>query len=660
MLKKRLGAPIALILLTLVVVYSADAWSGPEAASRYPDRQIALYTEQGISPARAIESLDLQTAVAKAQLTERFVEALGKDYAGAWFEPADATYHVGVTSQSSRDVASRLARQAGIGRVVETPVRSTWAELVDAQERWNEKIESLLASDMAKTGIGASHNAVEVALSSEVPVSRLVRLKQEAATDGVTVLIQTEAPSQFGLDEKATTCEEPFTTKKALCEPTLVAGAGITLNDEEHTLCTAGPMLIKGRETYVLTAGHCFGKNTDEDGSEIEDLTVESEYPSVEGKKEVGQEGKWYENKDRDIAEVKIKRPDSPFVAALPTPVPALLALWVKKAKEPAKIERALVPAEKEEVCHSGARSGEHCGEIGKLNVALGGTEHLVEATACSDKGDSGGPYFRKTPGAGYSVLGTEVGGPGDCIGGSPPYKNYFEPLKDVSTPGYGTLSTFNHRLLTMFNEKRVPRLGKANGEALGKKGFSSKSSSVTFETTAGAKFSCSASTGTGEATGTEAGTTKLTFTGCAGFAGECKTASAAKGEVVLSAKYSLPFIDIGEEKVGFVLELSETSLECLCPSTGVTMEKLKLRGSAIGVATPVNKAVTSPGVFTIAFSQSTGIQSPTKYENEKGEAVTKNLELEGSGGIAFGFTQTGLSGKNELLFEEEAELEAP
>lgn len=66
------------------------------------------------------------------------------------------------------------------------------------------------------------------------------------------------------------------------------------------------------------------------------------------------------------------------------------------------------------QVCRSGSTTGRHCGAVTATDVtanyASGPVTGLSLTTACSDGGDSGGPFV-----AGTSAVGTLSGGSGDC-----------------------------------------------------------------------------------------------------------------------------------------------------------------------------------------------------------------------------------------------------
>ena len=280
--------------------------------------------------------------------------------------------------------------------------------------------------------------------------------RQAAATNG-RVVVSVEPPSTLRFELQAT-CESPFTTVRPYCEKTLVSGVGIKT---PVLTCTAGPMLISGNETYMLTAGHCFGIATIlAAGENFTSLLITSAYQAGGGQLEIGKEGKRYNNKERDMGEVKIKRTatTSLFLQALPTPLPALVTEWTASAAAPHAVNGVEAAAVGQTVCHQGQTSGEQCGTVLRLNVEFAETDHLVETSACGEGGDSGGPYFFRTGSGEVRMEGVHIGGTPNCPRG-PTTRTGFEPLIDGpgTALGFGILSTFaGQQLLTTANENRT------------------------------------------------------------------------------------------------------------------------------------------------------------------------------------------------------------
>jgi hypothetical protein len=458
---------MALAIAAATVAALAHGSEGTASApGGAPDPQVQALTRMGISPERATQTIAVQSEVASAELGGKISAALGDSYAGVWFQPAQARFYIGVTSAASRTVAERVVAGSGVaaGDVVIQQVRSTWLQLLTAQEQWNGKHATLRENLQATTGILPQDNAVRVELSSSIPAAVRSALEDEAAGANVDFLIDAVPKTQLGEERREKkTCDSIFIKMAAFCEVAITSGVGLYLGAGFRTKCTAGPVLISGNETYMLTAGHCFGDSTPAGGfSGIK--VVKSEYPNTIGqKKEIGNAVVWYANKERDMATVKVTLPPvGEFSEGLPTPVPALIAEWGKaKPATPhavdgqQKVENLMSGAT---VCFDGQTSGEHCGVIKATNIGSI-TEHLVETTACTEDGDSGAPFFFRTTSGEILMIGMLVtGGAEECWKPSPVYKTNFEPLIGLrgEIAKYGILETFTGRsLLTVANETR-------------------------------------------------------------------------------------------------------------------------------------------------------------------------------------------------------------
>jgi hypothetical protein len=535
--------------VVVAVAAAATLTASASASSHLPSNrsnEVTVLTNLGISPSRALQSLGLQDAVAATHLVSRIEGALASRYAGVWFEPSAAKFHVGVTSGASARTARRVAGQAGLSAsVVTTPVRSTWAALAAAQERWNGRLAALIDRGDAGTGIDVQGNAVAITLSTSIAPAERAALQRKADAASVNTFIRVIPPTPPHSATEAA-CKAPFVAEKAYCEKTIVSGVGVAPGTTEPE-CTAGPMLIQGNETFMLTAGHCFGGLAPTTGETIT-VKVTSEYPTGGGQKEIGKEGTRFRDENRDTAEVKVARPGS-FSEALPDPVPALMAEWSVKPAIPHGVEgvkaaEVVVPAQV--ICHEGMKTGEQCGTVLLLNVAASGVlaKHLVETSACSEGGDSGGPYFFRTSTKEVLMMGTHVGkGTGDAAGcpqtGSS--RTVIEPLLDIpGATGLAILSTFSGQsLLTTSNEMR-PGSSKFKFTTSGK--LVAKALSTQVLTTSAGKVECtglSAAEGTsGSVSATEL-TITVQYTGCTAF-GLAATVSPAQYTLTSSGFVSL------------------------------------------------------------------------------------------------------------------------
>jgi hypothetical protein len=465
----RAGAILGVVVLALAAAWATAYALGPDgqasASGAPPDPQIEALTRMGISPERANEAIAVQSEVVSTELASKITAALGDSYAGVWFQPAEAKFYIGVTSAVGRKTAEQVVAKSGVaaGVVVIQQVRSTWLELLAVQEQWTKKLAKLRANSQAGTAIVTQNNAVRIELSSSISAAERTALENEAAAANVNVIISVVPPAQLHPGEDAVTCSATFKSEKTYCEKTIVAGVSIGIGTEAK-VCTAGPMLIAGRETYMLTTGHCFGTSSPAGGTS-ETIAVKSEYPSGGGLKEIGNEVTWVKKTERDMAIVKVKLPPGGgFAENLPTPVPALMAEWgIANPATPhvvngqAKAETLGVGAM---VCHEGMVGGEHCGVIKALNVTSGSlTEHLVETTGCAEAGDSGGPWFSRSGGE-ILILGIHVASVAERRCNNPPViGTLFEPLVGLKNlEQYSILGTFTGKsLLTTANENRCP-----------------------------------------------------------------------------------------------------------------------------------------------------------------------------------------------------------
>ncbi len=546
----------ARILVGIVVLALAAAWTtayvpGPDgnaSASGTPlDPQIEALASIGISPEQAGRAIAVQSEVASTQLANKIIDALGDSYAGVWFQPAQAKFYIGVTSAAARNKAERVLAESQIaaGSVVILQVRSTWGELIAAQEKWNARLAKLLAGSQARTGILTQYNAVAIDLSSSIPSAERAALESEATAGNVNVQIGVLPPSQLSVQDNAN-CTTKFVKANAFCERTIVAGVGI--GQTSRAECSAGPMLVSGTETFMLTAGHCFGTSSPMGGYSTT-IAVKSEYPSGGGLREIGNGVTWVKKTERDMAIVKVKDTGS-FGAGLPTPVPAVMAEWgLANAGTPHAVNGQENPESVmsgQTVCHEGVVGGEKCGVIKALNRTSGSrTEHLVETTACGEGGDSGGPYFFRTGTGEILILGIEIASVGGRCNEAAPRNTLFEPLIGLSgLTQFGILGTFTGKsLLTAANQRRGVLFDSTNGESTS---GTAKTGKIII-TDEGATVECESATGTWKLPTTESSETvnihinastgkPAGWTGCKASLGaaeisECELQEKIKGE---------------------------------------------------------------------------------------------------------------------------------
>jgi hypothetical protein len=634
-------AVLGLAAATVIGVASAPAL----AASSEMD----VLTQQGISPARAEQALAVQGRVAETELVRRIERVLADAYAGVWFEPAAAKFHVGVTSDASGQAVTRLVARAGLtADVVVTTVRSTWNELIAAQNEWNRRLARLFANADVTTAIDPERNAVSVTLSSSVSSSERAAIIDGAEKARANILVSTASSPKLRLVSEAT-CEARFTASRAFCERTLVAGVGISIEGQVQPTCTAGPMLIEGNETYMLTAGHCFGEERTVLNENFARVKVTSEYPAGGGAKEIGNEGTRYLDNVRDMAEVKILRPGS-FSQALPTPVPALVTEWTESPRTPHAVEGVEAAILRQTICHEGMATGEQCGEVTALNITAENGEHLVETSACSAGGDSGGPYFTRAGGR-LLMVGMHKGRPArttpGCGEANP--RTDFEPLLDLrGAAGFGILSTFaGQSLLTTANETRPRGLPDISITLCAPNCASSYPLHLNYLSNT-VRTKLEAATGSvlsgeglhvlyliGELTAL--GTFRAIFLKVVKGTEKCFNQGVeANGEVLTEGSFHIVYTSLAGSTQGLQLgvlylikELTGTT-EISCPTSATNV---KVRGSMIGALNLKGTAESSQltGISSV-LKGSLGKQSFRAYWNDAGTGLLAKLESNVSG----------------------------
>lgn len=346
------------------------------------------------APERSSSAAEAEAAISRANLGAQMEAALGDAFGGVWFEPATARMHVGVTSPASRGAAETLAARTGLAELVALiPVDSTWAELLAAQRRWNERLADLFARAEVKTSVAPDWNAVRVVLGSEVALSRRAELEREASAAAVDVSIEVAPRSHFRLRPLAR-CDA-FKASAAYCNPTIVAG--VTIQRENGGLCTAGPAAMpqshtKPTDTYVLTAGHCIANG----GGNGKKWYAYPKGAKEEKEREQLGLAEQHINKEMDVGAIKVDNPGY-WAAKGFTPVEPTIAPWEEAEPEPYAVKGQNKPMKEVETCFSGQTTGTSCGTIKETNQTIEGVEKLVEVEkATAAGGDSGAPWYTK------------------------------------------------------------------------------------------------------------------------------------------------------------------------------------------------------------------------------------------------------------------------
>jgi hypothetical protein len=189
-------------------------------------------------------------------------------------------------------------------------------------------------------------------------------------------------------------------------------------------------------------------------------------------------------------------------------------------------------------------------------------------------------------------------------------------------------------------------------GTILGKKNFTSKSGEVKIEATGGTTIKCKESTASGSVVATEYAEETIHYKGCKSSEVACSGGKEAKAEELvvllglLTRRKSQPE---GEELL--LVSIREEHFQGGVFTFECGKEKRELRGGYLVAAGASGKFAK---VFTFSAQQEKGKQIPLEYETEEEkEKVKATLEVSKAGK----FEQAGLSSKEEVTFEEEAEF---
>lgn len=177
---------------------------------------------------------------------------------------------------------------------------------------------------------------------------------------------------------------------------------------------------------------------------------------------------------------------------------------------------------------------------------------------------------------------------------------------------------------------------------------FTGTSGAGTLQTVGGSKVTCTSDHVKGTLLNSTEDEAEVTFLGCTGpFGASCTTAGQAT-RVILTSTLKSELVNLVGGGVGVLLTPKTAGglfaeFSCL----GVV---IKVRGSLVGVATPVGVEQTTG---TLTFTQSGGKQTPSKYELN-GELKTAKLETSVGGGA---FEESGESTTESLTFAQAVEV---
>jgi Trypsin len=436
-LYRLLAISLLIVLLTAAV---ADAESladsqNSEASAGVQAIQIAnLESRLGLDSVAAARAIAVENSV--GELPATIEEALGDSYAGTWFDPWHGTFDIGIASSTEQAVPTvrhLLAEQGIESTTAFVRVRSTFPELAQAKEVWTERLAPLMEKKEAGTAIDPFHNAVVLEISDALSGDERKVLAQEAEASSVNVRVEDVPVAQLDIRptlKALSTCAFKESTYD-YCDKPLQAGTEIhsSVVNGYVNVCTsaffASSILPEQYpDHYLLTAAHCF------DGGEGKYAT-HVWYSANHNQEDhaIGHLGYRYENANGDAAFIDLDSEKAfwedgglawfPWVFTPgakwgPPEAPEAYKINIVGTNEPPNVQY-------QTPCHSGYGSGVRCGvteyvgvseviEYDEGNKTIG---NLVQNSACSRGGDSGGPWIFNN-----YAMGIEVASVGGCPGG--------------------------------------------------------------------------------------------------------------------------------------------------------------------------------------------------------------------------------------------------
>jgi hypothetical protein len=576
------------------------------------DGQMAVLIHEGLSPTRAREALAVQGLAGETKIASKLEAALGAEFAGVWLEPVAARFTIGFTSQRSMRTAERVVAEAGMkGFVRYVRVRSTWSQLLVAQQEWGGRLAQLFARQEARTGIDPPRNAVSVVISSAVSATERQSIRDEAEAADVNVLVRVIAPARLHVVPRARPSRCPtFVSRAAYCTKTITPGVSISIERARPaSVCTAGPLAVRRgtAETYLLTAGHCIEKEGGVGTSWYSSTPAGAEQRT----EEIGPATTALNNDVGDYGAIRIE----PFFWAEPgnSPVFAGVVRWSRTRE----VEATAVSGEEASVaglvnCHEGATSGQQCGRVILVEMQLlrEGPLYLVEDFACGEGGDSGGPWINTTLGGELRIDGLESRGEpercGEELCPNEACASFYQPIQPA-------LLGMNMVLLTRSNE--TPRPSSTSVLLLGGEVFPVTLSSLPADNPNNKiKSELQSAAGTLKGEGFLLGGSILTATGGLYEAlfldieepvarAKCSTVGDKEGEVLLpQANFTVVHDFSPAAGVGLLLEVKEFAVTC-----GAL--RIKVKGTALALLQPVGSEVLWTGLkASLRCSRTTGV----------------------------------------------------
>jgi len=395
---------LACAVLVLLSIAPASVCAAPVDTSSLP---VAEYQHDfpSLSAEQAEERLEIQqrgsAIVAELKL------ALGKDYAGVWFDNKSGQFVIPLLAASDRPAAAQMLIDDGLSEQFRfTSAASSWDELEVAHREVDAKLLPDIKAGRVETLLDPKANAVVVREVRSAGGALENEVRRSASVTDTAVQAQPSNRQRFNAELRS--CGYYFSAR--ICDNPLRGGVAIEPDFAKEGsgysgLCTAG-FKATGKafgNRFVLTAGHCAAS-----------VVNWASRPTSKVEKPIGA----VEESSFPVHDwAKIKANGSYWDIS---PWPTIVASFPENQELPISYEGFSYVGQY--VCHSGDHSGTSCGNVQALDVTVqAGEDTIYHETKfgedCGINGDSGGPVFAGNTAFGLYNAGDSTGN--ECPVGS-------------------------------------------------------------------------------------------------------------------------------------------------------------------------------------------------------------------------------------------------
>jgi hypothetical protein len=254
---------------TLAAPAAADA-SSFEARGVSTFEASEYASELGVSVQRAEANLEIQQR--GALIVAQLEAALGKDYAGVWFDNESGEFVVPLLPGADRAAVKAQLEGAGLKDSYRTTAAAdSWHELEANQEDVDRQLTGLIEQGLVETFLDPRTNSIAIRQAAPTNEIQRDRIRNVAMDEEANVAVRPQRADGFGI--APTACNGKF----AVCGNPFRGGMGLWATYTEsweleayypytQAVCTAGFKAIGNvsGNRFVLTAGHCvtFGNGT--------------------------------------------------------------------------------------------------------------------------------------------------------------------------------------------------------------------------------------------------------------------------------------------------------------------------------------------------------------------------------------------------------------